>query len=103
MATALYSHPDCVLHDMGEWHPECPRRLQAIEDQPNRAQVPGIERGRDLDKVVDLAQLFAGEAPWQPVAEGPTVFKSVGVGLADVAAASAALALLAPQLVREAS
>jgi len=61
------------------------------------------ERGRDLDKVVDLAQLFAGEAPWQPVAAGPTVFKSVGVGLADVAAASAALALLAPHLAREAA
>jgi acetoin utilization deacetylase AcuC-like enzyme len=33
MATGLFSHPDCNLHDMGEWHPECPGRLQAIEDQ----------------------------------------------------------------------
>jgi len=57
----------------------------------------------DVGKVVDLAQLFAGEVPWRPAATGPTVFKSVGVGLADVAAASAALDLLAPRLAREAA
>lgn len=33
MATGFYSHPDCLLHDNGQWHPECPARLQAIEDQ----------------------------------------------------------------------
>ena len=77
-----------------EWRPQCVAEA---------GELVRWERGRDLDKVVDLAQLFAGEAPWQPVAAGPTVFKSVGVGLADVAAASAALALLAPQLAREAA
>jgi acetoin utilization deacetylase AcuC-like enzyme len=33
MTTAIYSHPDCKLHEMGGFHPECPQRLQAIEDQ----------------------------------------------------------------------
>ena len=33
MSTAIYSHPDCRRHEMGEWHPESPARLQAIEDQ----------------------------------------------------------------------
>jgi len=33
MATGFYSHPDCLRHDNGQWHPECPARLQAIEDQ----------------------------------------------------------------------
>jgi acetoin utilization deacetylase AcuC-like enzyme len=33
MRTAFFSHPDCLLHEMGEWHPESPARLQAIEDQ----------------------------------------------------------------------
>lgn len=33
MTTAFYSHPDCMLHEMGDWHPESPARLQAIEDQ----------------------------------------------------------------------
>ena len=32
MATAFYSHPDCRRHDMGAGHPECPQRLDAIED-----------------------------------------------------------------------
>ena len=33
MTTAFYSHPECRLHDMGEGHPECPQRLDAIADQ----------------------------------------------------------------------
>ena len=33
MATAFYSHPECRLHDMGDGHPECPQRLDAIADQ----------------------------------------------------------------------
>jgi acetoin utilization deacetylase AcuC-like enzyme len=30
MPTALYTHPDCVLHEMGDGHPESPQRLKAI-------------------------------------------------------------------------
>jgi acetoin utilization deacetylase AcuC-like enzyme len=33
MATGYFSHPDCLAHDMGAGHPECPDRLVAIEDQ----------------------------------------------------------------------
>jgi len=33
MATAFITHRDCSLHDMGQHHPECPERLQAITDQ----------------------------------------------------------------------
>ena len=33
MPTALIRHRDCLLHDMGRHHPECPDRLHAIEDQ----------------------------------------------------------------------
>ncbi|MCX2865320.1 histone deacetylase family protein [Paucibacter sp. PLA-PC-4] len=32
MPTAYLSHPDCRRHDMGAGHPECPQRLDAIED-----------------------------------------------------------------------
>ena len=32
MSTAFYSHPDCRAHDMGEGHPECAQRLDAIND-----------------------------------------------------------------------
>ncbi len=33
MTTAIISHPDCALHDMGQTHPESPARLTAIQDQ----------------------------------------------------------------------
>jgi len=32
MTTAYFTHPDCRAHDMGRGHPECPARLDAIED-----------------------------------------------------------------------
>ena len=33
MATAFISHRDCWQHDMGTHHPECPARLDAINDR----------------------------------------------------------------------
>lgn len=33
MRTAYISHPKCLEHDTGEAHPECARRLSAIEDR----------------------------------------------------------------------
>ncbi|MCE2945889.1 MAG: histone deacetylase family protein [bacterium] len=36
MTTAWLSHPGCLLHDMGDYHPECPDRLTAIEDRVAR-------------------------------------------------------------------
>jgi len=30
VATALITHPDCVLHEMGDGHPESPQRLRSI-------------------------------------------------------------------------
>ena len=33
MHTAYITHPACLKHDMGAEHPECPARIQAIEDQ----------------------------------------------------------------------
>ncbi|MFN0163680.1 MAG: histone deacetylase family protein [Burkholderiales bacterium] len=32
MGTAYITHPDCLRHDMGEGHPECPDRLHAVND-----------------------------------------------------------------------
>jgi acetoin utilization deacetylase AcuC-like enzyme len=45
MSTALYSHPECRLHDMGEGHPECPQRLDAIND---RLLVSGLQDVLDM-------------------------------------------------------
>jgi acetoin utilization deacetylase AcuC-like enzyme len=33
MATAFITHAACLKHDMGSYHPECPSRLAAIDDQ----------------------------------------------------------------------
>lgn len=33
MNTALISHRDCVKHEISEGHPECPQRIDAINDQ----------------------------------------------------------------------
>ena len=41
MTTALYTHPVCKLHKMGESNIECPARIQAIED---RLAEDGIDR-----------------------------------------------------------
>lgn len=32
-ATAYFTHPDCVLHEMGPGHPEQPARIAAVEDR----------------------------------------------------------------------
>jgi acetoin utilization deacetylase AcuC-like enzyme len=47
MSTAIYSHPDCLRHDMGAWHPESPARLQAIEDQLILARLDGLVERRE--------------------------------------------------------
>lgn len=33
MPSAFFSHPDCLRHQTDAGHPECPERLQAIDDQ----------------------------------------------------------------------
>jgi acetoin utilization deacetylase AcuC-like enzyme len=42
MSTAIYRHPDCLLHEMGDWHPESPARLRAIDDQLILARLDGL-------------------------------------------------------------
>jgi acetoin utilization deacetylase AcuC-like enzyme len=37
--TGYFTHPDCWKHEMGSGHPECPERLDAIE---NRLLVSGV-------------------------------------------------------------
>ncbi|EON14957.1 MULTISPECIES: histone deacetylase family protein [Pandoraea] len=47
MATGFYTHPDCIRHEMGEWHPECPERLRAIEDQLIAGRIDGLLERRE--------------------------------------------------------
>ncbi len=43
--TGFFTHPDCKSHEMGRGHPECPERLDAIED---RLLISGV--GDALDR-----------------------------------------------------
>jgi acetoin utilization deacetylase AcuC-like enzyme len=43
--TGYYTHPSCRQHEMGQGHPECPQRLDAIED---RLLISGV--GDALDR-----------------------------------------------------
>jgi acetoin utilization deacetylase AcuC-like enzyme len=40
-ATGYFTHADCRLHEMGAGHPECPQRLDAIED---RLLITGLDQ-----------------------------------------------------------
>jgi len=42
--TGFFTHPDCRRHEMGPGHPECPERLDAIED---RLLASGVGIGLD--------------------------------------------------------
>jgi acetoin utilization deacetylase AcuC-like enzyme len=39
MHTAYITHPACHKHNMGDWHPESPLRLSAIDDQLHTARL----------------------------------------------------------------
>jgi len=54
MPTGFISHPDCIKHEMGNYHPESPNRLSAIEDQ--------LILSRINDYVVKLSAPLATEA-----------------------------------------
>ncbi|HEU4460081.1 MAG TPA: ornithine cyclodeaminase family protein [Methylibium sp.] len=66
-----------------EWKPQC---------LTEAGEVALWVEGRDLAKLVDLPALYREEQGWAPASpDDITVFKSVGVGLADVATAMLAV------------
>jgi len=69
LGVAFITHPDCLLHNMGAWHPESPARVQAVEDQLIASglsnfllhvEAPCAERGQ-LERVHDAVYLAALE------------------------------------------
>lgn len=62
----LFSHPDCLLHEVGEGHPETAARLQAVlrgcaqlsADLPISFQVPVPARVAELERAHDRAYLM---------------------------------------------
>jgi acetoin utilization deacetylase AcuC-like enzyme len=44
MSVALFTHPDCVLHNTGEYHPECPDRLRVVLQALEHPRFTGLLR-----------------------------------------------------------
>lgn len=63
MATLYYAHPDCRLHEMGPWHPECPARLDAVNDQLTASGLlPHLEsREPPLAERADVARVHTAQ------------------------------------------
>jgi acetoin utilization deacetylase AcuC-like enzyme len=59
MSTAYITHPDCLRHEMGAGHPECPERLSAVHEELRSSglleQLRSLEaplaEGEDLKRV----------------------------------------------------
>ena len=62
MTTAFITHPDCLKHEMGPHHPECPARLQAVYDAFERSAL--MSRLRLVEApLATREQLSAAHAP----------------------------------------
>ncbi len=60
--TALIRHADCALHQMGDAHPECPQRLDAIADRLISAGLDGLLMHHEAPQVT-RAQLLRVHRP----------------------------------------
>jgi acetoin utilization deacetylase AcuC-like enzyme len=61
MATLLVTHPDCIAHDPGVGHPECPGRLSAVlkaMDEPQFRSL--VRRDAPLGSKSDAARVHGG-------------------------------------------
>jgi acetoin utilization deacetylase AcuC-like enzyme len=59
VTTAYLTHADCMKHDMGAYHPECPARLSAIEDHLISSGLAGLVHRHDAPaaRVSELARV----------------------------------------------
>ena len=53
MTTLLYTHPDCLEHDPGAYHPEAPARLKAVLEALSGPQFAGLERRTAPEAAMD--------------------------------------------------
>jgi acetoin utilization deacetylase AcuC-like enzyme len=107
MSTAYYTHPECHLHDMGQGHPECPRRLDAISDhliatgldtvllarEAPAIELSELELAHSARYVAELSdRLRAVEASGERVAFDPDTIACAATWKAVLRAAGAAVA-----------
>src|SRR5436305_2723703 len=58
MTTLLYTHPDCLEHDPGPYHPESPERLRAILEALEAPEFARLERRAAPEAAIeDLARV----------------------------------------------
>src|SRR5579871_5577534 len=61
MTTALFTHPACIDHDTGQYHPERPERLRAILKELGRDEFIGLSR-REAPQATEAHILLAHTA-----------------------------------------
>jgi acetoin utilization deacetylase AcuC-like enzyme len=64
VALAFVTHPDCLLHEMGEGHPERPERLAAIEDKLIASRLDQLVVRHEAPKVAREALLRVHDADY---------------------------------------
>jgi acetoin utilization deacetylase AcuC-like enzyme len=105
MTTAYITHPDCLRHEMGGGHPECPARLNAINEQMRTSglidelhclEAP-LAQGEDLKRVHRAAyvDLIFENAPTEGYVQldPDTAMNSFSLGAAQRAAGAGLLAV----------
>ena len=53
MTTLLYTHPACLEHDPGAYHPEAPARLRAVLEALSAAEFAALERREAPEATLD--------------------------------------------------
>jgi len=61
MTIALYTHPDMLDHRPGEWHPERPERLKAVNDALEDACLDLAVREAPVVEAADLARVHPAD------------------------------------------
>jgi len=64
MTVAYITHPSCRLHNMGQGHPECPDRLDAIEDQLIASGLLGLLHHHEAPAATDEQLVRAHSADY---------------------------------------
>src|SRR5712692_5305354 len=53
MTTLLYTHPACLEHDPGRYHPEAPARLRAVLEALDAPEFARLERRESPEAAID--------------------------------------------------
>src|SRR5436309_14607393 len=62
MTTLLYTHPACLDHDPGDYHPESPDRLRAVLEALEAPEFAGLDRREAPEAALDdIARVH----PWR--------------------------------------